>query len=167
MPNHCYQQVHLRGAKDLIVRLHDELKSNGRFCDHVIPMPIETWIKPDVDVTVTTQKGKVDCSNPDWYEWRCDNWGTKWDVVNVEITDCSWGKKNEFEMVFSKEPIESFAFNCWTAWSPPLPVWNRLHELGVEIDASYQDEGGMFEGEYVNGVDNSWSPEDEEENYGS
>ena len=58
MPNHCYQQVHLRGPKDLIVRLHDELKSNDRFCDHVIPMPIETWIKPDVDVTITTQKGK-------------------------------------------------------------------------------------------------------------
>jgi hypothetical protein len=48
-----------------------------------------------------------------------------------------------------------------------VPVWNKLHELGVEIDASYQDEGGMFEGEYVNGVDNSWIPEDEKENYGS
>ena len=30
MPNHCYQQVHLRGAKDLIVQLHNELKSNDR-----------------------------------------------------------------------------------------------------------------------------------------
>jgi hypothetical protein len=35
--------------------------------------------------------------------------------------------------------------------------------MGVEVQADYQDEGGMFEGEYLNGEDNTWEPEIEEE----
>jgi hypothetical protein len=36
----------------------------------------------------------------------------------------------------------SFSFNCWTAWSPPVPVWNTLVNMGISVDADYQDEGG-------------------------
>ena len=56
-----------------------------------------------------------------------------------------------------------FAFRCWTAWGPPVPVWDKLQKMGIKIHADYQDEGGMFEGEYINGYNRSWEPEIEEE----
>jgi hypothetical protein len=41
-------------------------------------------------------------------------------------------------------------------------VWNKLVELGVEVNADYQDECGNFEGMYANGKNHSWEPEYEE-----
>jgi len=38
-----------------------------------------------------------------------------------------------------------------------------LHAMGIEVQADYQDEGGMFEGEYHHGEDRSWDPEIKEE----
>ena len=42
-------------------------------------------------------------------------------------------------------------------------MWDKLYEMGISVDADYQDEGGLFEGEYLNGVDESWKPVFEEE----
>ena len=51
-----------------------------------------------------------------------------------------------------------FSFKCWTAWAPPVPVWDKLHAMGIEVEADYEDEGLMFKGEYMHGVDSSWEP---------
>jgi hypothetical protein len=45
-----------------------------------------------------------------------------------------------------------------TAWSPPIPIFDKLVDMGFEVDARYLDEGWMYIGEYVNGDD--WSTED-------
>tara|TARA_R110000764_G_scaffold34193_3_gene76396 strand:+ start:34 stop:339 length:306 start_codon:yes stop_codon:yes gene_type:complete len=90
------------------------------------------------------------------YEWCNENWGTKWDVAEAEIID-----ELEVSDEEGPEPIAWFAFKCWTAWAPPIPVWDRLHALGIEVDADYEDEGGMFKGEYQHGVDKCWDPEEE------
>ena len=60
-------------------------------------------------------------------------------------------------------PVAWFSFRCWTAWGAPIPVWDRLHAMGIEVQADYHDEGGMFEGEYHHGEDRSWDPQVEEE----
>ena len=65
--------------------------------------------------------------------------------------------------LFDADTRSWFEFRCWTAWGPPVPVWDKLHELGVKVHATYQDEGSMFEGEYVDGSDTTWTPEDEDE----
>ena len=46
-------------------------------------------------------------------------------------------------------------------WAPPVPVWDRLHAMGIEVEAEYLDEGGMFEGAYHHGEDKSWESEEE------
>ena len=46
------------------------------------------------------------------------------------------------------QKVAWFSFRCWTAWGPPVPVWDRLHAMGIEVEADYQDEGEMFEGAY-------------------
>ena len=152
MPNHCYQRVYLRGPSHLIQHLHMALsKSEPEFCNTIAPMPFELWAKE-------TRSGQV---MPDWYEWRYENWGTKWDVCEAEIDEdgIEYGEdlNNDEEYV----PVAWFSFRCWTAWGPPVPVWDRLHAMGIEVEADYQDEGGMFEGAYHHGEDNSWQPEEE------
>ena len=79
----------------------------------------------------------------DWYEWRLENWGTKWDIYD---THCNRIDANTLSMTF------------YTAWSPPIPVYDKLTDMGYEINARYLDEGWMYIGEYVDGDD--WSTAD-------
>ena len=164
MPNHCYQQVRVEGPYNLVSHLWDGLTQNGynpqnngcannpQFCQLVVPMPFEQWIAPKSKWRGYDVEG--------WYDWRCNNWGTKWDVVDVEIDEALSREKVE---EFTADTKSSFEFRCWTAWGPPTPVWDKLQKMGIRVHATYQDEGGMFEGEYINGHDRSWEPEFEEE----
>ena len=149
MPNHCDQQVTITGPRALISQIEDNLKLGGasrkdaRFCDLIAPMPFEMWVAPD--------QGNVGA----WYEWRNENWGTKWDVCEVEMVDLR---------LIGDGTTKEIEFICWTAWAPPIPIWDRLVDLGCKVEADYQDEGGYFEGTYKNGLDECWVPaEDEDE----
>lgn len=149
MPNHCYQQVYIYGDSGLVRLIYEGLTGNGynpnncghalnpQFCQLIIPMPFEMNVAPNAKF------GSYDVAAS--YDWRVNNWGTKWDVCDVDITD---------KIKFDHEKDKAwFTFNCWTAWGPPIPVWQKLVSLGIHVDADYQDEGGMFEGEFVNGFD--------------
>jgi hypothetical protein len=119
-------------------------------------MPFEQWQAPKTKWQGFDVEG--------WYDWRVNNWGTKWDVCEVEIDEeLDHETREEDGRLITADTKSWFEFRCWTAWGPPVPVWDKLHELGVEVHATYQDEGGMFEGEYVDGQDASWEPEFEEE----
>jgi len=140
MPNHCDQQVTITGPRALISQIEDNLKcKEARFCDLIAPMPFEMWVAPD--------QGNVGA----WYEWRNENWGTKWDVCEVEGV----GRR-----LIGDGTTKEVEFRCWTAWAPPIPIWDRLVDLGCKVDADYQDEGGMFEGTYRDGLDECWVPAD-------
>ena len=155
MPNHCYQQVHIHGPRFLVKELYDAVsdKGNPQFCQLICPMPFEQWLAPRTKWQGFDVEG--------WYDWRVTNWGTKWDVVDVEMTQSLL--LHDDEDTDPSNMSASFSFNCWTAWSPPVPVWDKLVEMGLSVDADYQDEGMMFEGTYLNGEDKCWEPEIEEQ----
>ena len=156
MPNHCYQQVEIHGPRFLVKELYDSLTKKGpQFCQVVVPMPFEQWLAPKTRCEGFEIEG--------WYDWRVKNWGTKWDVVDVEITQSLLLHDDEPDTDDPWTMNASFSFNCWTAWSPPIPVWDKLVEMGISVDADYQDEGMMFEGTYLNGEEKCWEPEFEEE----
>jgi len=73
-----------------------------------------------------------------WYEWRLENWGTKWDVYE---TQCTRINANTLQLYF------------YTAWSPPIPIFDKLVDMGFEINARYLDEGWGYIGEYTDGDD--------------
>jgi len=113
-------------------------------------MPFEIWVEADVKITKP-----VNTTLPSWYEWRNENWGTKWDVCAVEMGD--------IRLKLWNPPAAEIEFQCWTAWAPPIPIWDRLVDLGCKVEADYQDEGGMFEGTYRDGLDECWVPAADEE----
>lgn len=80
-----------------------------------------------------------------WYTWRLQNWGTKWDVYE---THCTRIDANTLQLIF------------YTAWSPPMPVYEKLTDMGFEVTARYLDEGWGYIGEYTEG--NDWCTDDVE-----
>lgn len=148
MPNHCDQTVTIHGPRALVSRLHDSLdlpdSGDRRFCDLISPMPFEIWAAPKVRVCKP-----FDTTMPAWREWRNEHWGTKWDVCGVAVT----------HFISPDEYTRSvLRFKCWTAWSPPIPIWDRLVDLGCKVSAEYEDEGLMFKGIYKDGLDECWEP---------
>lgn len=57
-----------------------------------------------------------------WYDWHCDNWGTKW---------------NASEAIIGEDYIE-----FETAWSTPVPIFKALseHFSDVQFTLDYADE---------------------------
>jgi hypothetical protein len=152
MPNHCYQSVYLAGDPKEIDRLYEAVKEE-KFLNAVIPEPRNMFhgALGEEERKMCEAQGR-----PNWYDWRNENWLTKWDICQAEIIE------EPQEIDHYPMPTKCFTFRCWTAWSPPIPVWDRLHEMGFDISTDYQDEGGMFEGEYQNGEDKCWRPVEED-----
>ena len=49
MPNHCYQQVHIRGPREIVKEIYEHLElANPVFCQLIKPMPFNTFVKPRV-----------------------------------------------------------------------------------------------------------------------
>ena len=64
-----------------------------------------------------------------WYNWRCQNWGTKWDAYSLEIDEVDM--PNGFEVTFE------------TAWSPPEEVCYAIKEQYDDLSMSwFYDEPG-------------------------
>ncbi len=58
-----------------------------------------------------------------WYDWRCDNWGTKWNA-------------------YSNEQVDENTLSFETAWSNPEPIMIKLSEMypDAEIEHWWADE---------------------------
>ena len=64
-----------------------------------------------------------------WYNWRVQNWGTKWDCYTLEIEDSDM--PHGFEVTFE------------TAWSPPEEVCTAIREQYPDVSISwFYDEPG-------------------------
>ena len=152
MPNHCYQSVYLAGEPKEIDRLYEAVKER-KFLSAVIPEPEDMHYGA---VGEEERKLLEMQDRPNWYDRRNENWLTKWDICEAEIIE----KPQDSDHY--PVPVKYFSFRCWTAWAPPIPVWKKLHEMGFDISADYQDEGSMFEGQFFEGEDTCWRPVEED-----
>jgi hypothetical protein len=65
---------------------------------------------------------------PDWYHQRLEKWGTKWVGYDLSIGDS--------------------AISFFTAWTPPVPIIEKLAELHPEMifRLEYYETGNAFRG---------------------
>tara|TARA_R110001592_G_scaffold151176_9_gene377472 strand:- start:5880 stop:6461 length:582 start_codon:yes stop_codon:yes gene_type:complete len=158
MPNWCHTDIIIRGtAKDIkwvsdLIQKHNDRKEDSMgFFETIIPSP--NWDKTpnedgelpvpdparDADGNITFMFSKFPATgrNDDrWYDWNINNWGTKWEVSEIEVTDSS---DTELYVYFD------------TAWSPVIPIFDKLVERGLDVEAEFKDEGWNFAGKYDNG----------------
>ena len=143
MPNHCHNRVTFYAhhsddegkARDSIAKLKKIFEDEECFTQ-IIPEP--DWLNTPLmskdvkEYSFSEPRGKVGelpqyvedpwrrlvfkstgQSDDRWYDWRVQNWDTKWDCYDVEVTDSD------------PENLE-IEFN--TAWAPPEAICHALRE---------------------------------------
>jgi hypothetical protein len=108
----------------------------GQFLQEFIPCPAEL-----TEAVANFEKNEDMVAKhgySSWYDFNVANWGTKWDVSadNVEIQD-----PNTLTAGFD------------SAWSPPIAAYEKLLEMGFEIEAFYYEPGMQYVGKWDNGED--------------
>jgi hypothetical protein len=99
-------------------------------------LPVKREMKnPDGRVVYTTYDFPDGTNDDRWYDWNVNNWGTKWEVSDVE---CDHWDGNSFECEFE------------TAWSPPEGIFYALRQLFPDVDITwFYDEPGMMVAGYL------------------
>ena len=136
MPNWCYNTVSVSHDDPAMIQRFIKATEDECLLNEFHPMPEE--LKGTTSPSPTNDSLVEKYGASDWYSWSVNNWGTKWDITNAYV-----GCDDE------KSATASFD----TAWSPPIEFYEKLVELGFDVDATYTEEGMGFAGHYVNGDD--------------
>lgn len=117
MPNWCSNTAVINGPKPVIDEIKRVLGTDGSDSD------LLNWMRP-----------MPPDQEENWYDWRVNNWGTKWDVGSIFIgDDCE---------------EDSITFSFDTAWAPPVAAFRHWAERDgrVSYRLSYIETGMGFAG---------------------
>ena len=156
MPNWCDNSIKIKGPKDKIKKIWDEAQKEDKgLLSAIYPMPEALEDTTSPAPKEGTPQPLVDGFD-NWYDWRVQNWGTKWDIT---LSDGDHGLK------FIDHEDGEAEINGWfmSAWAPPTGVMDKLLDDHNDIDVSmYYYEGGCdFAGHYDNGSDTEVVPSEE------
>ena len=158
MPNWCDNQVTITGPNsviDKIEKIVKEEKDGNGLLNFMKPMPKE------LDGT-TSPSSSADKPQPmvegfdNWYDWRVENWSTKWEVCEF------YGVDRQHLNDSLDESTISFGFS--SAWSPPINAYQTFimnmseKNLDVSVKAYYYEGGCDFMGCWDNGDDDCYAP---------
>ena len=158
MPNWCDNNVTIKATKDildeitkLLTQQHENIDNQGPgFLAYCIP-------EPDYETTPVAstypgvlakfaeteeEKQEIMKNTPtirknSWYDWRLQNWGTKWEIRPDSVAR----DKDSITIIFD------------SAWSPPLEALDHLlaKEGVTSVTSIYCELGMDFTGKYDNG----------------
>ena len=144
MPNHCHNRVTIWSQDEATIENLKNIFEDENIFTQIIPEP--DWpntplMSKDVQGLVY-DRGKVGelpvkltdpweryvfqstgRSDDRWYDWRIQNWDTKWDAYDVQVD----GGYDDDEITVE--------FN--TAWSPPEAICHALREKYPEATVSW------------------------------
>ena len=157
MPNWCTNEVTIIGDEEDLTKFRNFVKSETEpfSFQSVMPIPEElkgtrspTTIVPQEEYDSWVDDTNLGVGKPitlemsnrfereygfdNWYDWQTTNWGTKWDVSDVEMEDSISWVDYKFE----------------TAWSPPEGIYNELTKLFTTVDIIwfYREDGVQIAG---------------------
>ena len=151
MANWCINSLEVTGDEAKVEDFVKKFTENG--VSAFIPTPKELEDTEAPAVYKNPEKAKENIEKygaADWYDWRVKNWGTKWDVGELCLSDRS-------------EEYAYFAFE--TAWSPIVEAMSKIAEMYPELTFSldYEESGmGFFgkvtyrDGEVLQQFDYDW-----------
>ena len=156
MPNWCDNQITITGPNSVIDKI-EKIVSDEKDTDGLLnffhPMPKEldgtTSPSSSADKPQPMVEG-FDC----WYDWRVENWATKWEVCEF------YGVDRQHLNDSLDESTISFGFS--SAWSPPIGAYEQFLVENEEcsLKAYYYEGGCDFMGEWDNGSDDCYAPSD-------
>jgi hypothetical protein len=135
MPNWCDNYLTIRATKEKIDAIEAVLQNRDgekSLLSHLYPEP--DYDDPEFKVNPTyASKVTPDFGMPSWWDWRVQNWGTKWEI---EVRD--WNRVSDTEVTLSFD----------SAWSPPTGVYNHVADE-YDITAYYHESGMGFCGKFT------------------
>ena len=151
MPNHCYNRVTFYSGNTEDVAKLKKIFEGEEVFGQIIPEP--DW--PNTPLMTSQNKSlysnelkgtdgelpqKVEDpfqryvfkstghADDRWYDWRVQNWDTKWDAYDLSVDD---DDPEQLEVSFN------------TAWSPPEAICNQIREDYPDVSVSwFYDEPG-------------------------
>lgn len=154
MPNYCNNTLEV-GAdpkdREALKQFEDFVKTSiiedgERFTfEGVLPMPKELDItspRPREHEKAQAEANLKKYGHANWYDWRCEKWGTKWDACEAYLNSDTY---HDYVMI---------SFD--TAWSPPTAYYEALTKKYplLSISVEYSEPGMDFAGieKYQGGV---------------
>lgn len=137
MPNHVTNKIEFIGKKYDIEKVLELIKCEDECIDFnkIIPTPDNIY-----QGNLGPEERKLYGAN-NWYDWNRENWGTKWNAY--------WS---------SLESDNVLIFH--TAWSTPIPVFEKLAEICYEHNVSFIGKWADEDMGCNTGTFESWYDED-------
>lgn len=131
MPNWCENRLEITGPERELTLFLAKAKEGDK------PLSFQNLHPMPEELHGTSSPG----ANPNWYDWRVENWGTKWDTGREVHAD------------EGSATSQSFSFD--TAWSPPTALVKKVSGdfPGLLFRIEYAEAGMCFAGfeEYSDG----------------
>ena len=128
MPNWCYNQITITGKPKAISKLMKQIEVTPSQVNELNPEPTSVSFQKIIPMPKELLEGDK------WYQWRINNWGTKWEP---NVDDYNYDDNDTLYLSFN------------TAWSPPTPIIETLSKQhpSLYICHKYYEEGMSFWGD--------------------
>ena len=166
MPNWCDNQISITGPNSVIDKIEKIVKEESNNAEngllqffHPMPAELKDTTAPAPDKTAKDKKiakaRKLEFGADSWYDWRVNNWGTKWELCEFYGVDRQYHSEQS-----EGESTISFGFS--SAWAPPIGAYEKFLENNSNcfIRAYYYEGGCDFMGLWEDGVDDCYAPSD-------
>ena len=147
MPNWCNNSVVLKhNDPAMIERARNAFNGEGLLQEFIpVPQALRDTVSGSMgedkrEAHEAQQKANVEqYGYANWYDFCVNEWGTKWEIGadGNPAQDIPGGLMLGFD----------------SAWSPPIAAYEKLLEMGCEIEAMYYESGMAFAGVWDNGHD--------------
>lgn len=147
MPNWCHNTLTVEGSERELKRFSERV-SQPQHEDYADGSPLYFSSLVPEPVNEESDNGLID----DWYWWRVEHWGSKWEpnfgepFLALGAPGADPSKENKG--LSSREEL-SYKFD--TAWSPPSPWVRQASRLfpSLRFTLSYGEPGNDFAGREV------------------
>jgi hypothetical protein len=148
MPNWCNNRVVISHEDTAKLEALASAIKEGKFCNHVIPVPESLHIVAGrVSDEAEQKKLEEDTARNiavhgygNWYDFCVNEWGTKWDIDPYDPSD-----------VEIRDNTIEFGFD--SAWAPPIGIYQALVDAGFVVEATYYEPGMGYVGRWYMGDD--------------
>lgn len=142
MPNHVTNRIKITGDRESVLRFFNQAKVGDDEFSFAgfIPTP-DDYIDGNCSHDHYNYRlGKKEGPDPYancWYSWNITNWGTKWGAYDVFVD-----KPFNLLDALACDGIVTGSVRFDTAWSPPVPVYEKIIELFPDctLEFSFMDE---------------------------
>ena len=152
MPNHCENTLTVTGAPGDVQAFRDFAMNGDEKpfdINKFVPMPDEIRQsespnpEPELAARLIKEHGAAN-----WYDWACDNWGTKWEPYEVNLKENTTQHPDQSSLCYwfltAWAPFSDDCMEKISARFPTLKLHLEYSESGMGFEGYYTLEAGRF-----------------------